>query len=81
MIHDKRYDYDLFVIGAGSGGLWLYAASGTRKEHLLMPDREFKTVTALRRRLMAVPPHAQIEQLLAACQRFESNELMVGGAS
>ncbi len=57
------------------------AASGTRKEHLLMPDREFKTVTALRRRLMAVPPHAQIEQLLAACQRFESNELMVGGAS
>jgi hypothetical protein len=30
---------------------------------------------------VAVPPHAQIEQLLAACQRFESNELMVGGAS
>ena len=57
------------------------AASGTRKEHLLMPDREFKTVTALRRRLLAVPPHAQIEQLLAACQRFETNEQMVGGAS
>ena len=57
------------------------AASGTRKEHLLMPDKEFKTVTALRRRLLAVPPHAQVEQLLAACQRFETNEQMVGGAS
>ncbi|MEY3022365.1 MAG: hypothetical protein RIS86_1563, partial [Planctomycetota bacterium] len=57
------------------------AASGTRKEHLMMSDREFKTVTALRRRLLAVPPHAQIEQLLAACQRFETNEQMVGGAS
>ena len=57
------------------------AASGTRKENLLMTDREFKTVTALRRRLLSVPPHAQIEQLLAACQRFENNDLMVGGAS
>jgi transcription termination factor Rho len=57
------------------------AASGTRKENLLMNDREFKTVTALRRRLLSVPPHAQIEQLLAACQRFENNDLMVGGAS
>ncbi len=46
-----------------------------------MTDREFKTVTALRRRLLSVPPHAQIEQLLAACQRFENNDLMVGGAS
>jgi transcription termination factor Rho len=57
------------------------AASGTRKEHLMMSDRELKTITALRRRLLAVPPHAQIEQLLAACQRFETNEQMVGGAS
>jgi transcription termination factor Rho len=57
------------------------AASGTRKEHLMMSERELKTITALRRRLLAVPPHAQIEQLLAACQRFETNELMVGGAS
>jgi transcription termination factor Rho len=57
------------------------AASGTRKEHLMLSDRELKTMTALRRRLLAVPPHAQIEQLLAACQRFENNELMVGGAS
>ena len=31
--------------------------------------------------LMAVPPHAQVEQLLSACQRYETNELMVGGAS
>ena len=57
------------------------AASGTRKEHLMMSERELKTITALRRRLLAVPPHAQIEQLLAACQRFETNDLMVGGAS
>jgi hypothetical protein len=47
----------------------------------MMSEREFKTVTALRRRLLAVPPHAQIEQLLAACQRFGTNEQMVGGAS
>src|SRR5262249_7687790 len=29
------------------------AASGTRKEHLLLSEQELKTVTALRRRLMA----------------------------
>jgi transcription termination factor Rho len=56
------------------------AASGTRKEHLLLSERELKTITALRRRLLAVPPFAQVEQLLAACQRFATNELMVGGA-
>ncbi|MFO0826920.1 MAG: transcription termination factor Rho [Phycisphaerales bacterium] len=55
------------------------AASGTRKEHLLLNDRELKTVTALRRRLLAVAPPVQIEQLLAALQRFESNERLVGG--
>ncbi len=57
------------------------AASGTRKEHLLMGDNEFKTVTALRRRLLAAPPPMQIEQLLGAVKRYETNELMVGGAS
>jgi transcription termination factor Rho len=57
------------------------AASGTRKEHLMLSERELKTITALRRRLLAVPPHAQIEQLLAACNRFATNDLMVGGAS
>ncbi|MDZ4829899.1 MAG: transcription termination factor Rho, partial [Phycisphaerae bacterium] len=55
------------------------AASGTRKEHLLMSERELKTVTALRRRLHSVPPAAQIEQLLAALQRFETNEKLVSG--
>ena len=54
------------------------AASGTRKEHLLLSERELKTVTALRRRLMTVPPHVQIEQLLAALQRYDTNERMVG---
>ena len=56
------------------------AASGTRKEHLLMNEQELKTVTALRRRLMAMPPHVQVEQLLAAMQRFPTNDALVGGA-
>lgn len=56
------------------------AASGTRKEHLLMSETELKTVTALRRRLMNTPPHVQIEQLLAAMQRFPTNAALVGSA-
>ena len=56
------------------------AASGTRKEHLLQPENELKTVTALRRRLMAMPPPQQVEQLLAAMQRFPSNAALVGGS-
>lgn len=54
------------------------AASGTRKEHLLMSERELKTVTALRRRLMTMPPHVQIEQLLAALKRSPTNAALVG---
>jgi transcription termination factor Rho len=56
------------------------AASGTRKENLLMPEKELATVTALRRRLMNMPPHLQVEQLLAAIQRFPTNSALVGGA-
>ena len=56
------------------------AASGTRKEHLLMEDQELKTVTALRRRLISMPPHMQIEQLLAALARFPTNSALVGSA-
>ncbi|MBL9147532.1 MAG: transcription termination factor Rho [Phycisphaerae bacterium] len=55
------------------------AASGTRKEHLLLSERELKTMTALRRRLLSVPPPVQIEQLLAALGRFETNEKLVAG--
>jgi len=55
------------------------AESGTRKEHLLMNEQELKTVTALRRRLMNMPPPKQIEQLLAALQRFPTNEDLVRG--
>jgi transcription termination factor Rho len=54
------------------------AASGTRKEHLLMSEQEIKTITALRRRLMNMPPHVQVEQLLAALQRFGNNAALVG---
>ena len=53
------------------------AASGTRKEHLLMSDRELKTITALRRRLISMPPPVQIEQLLKAVDRYPTNEAMV----
>lgn len=56
------------------------AASGTRKEHLLAPEAEVKTVTALRRRMLAMPPHLQVEQLLAALKRFPTNEALVGGS-
>jgi transcription termination factor Rho len=55
------------------------AASGTRKEDLLMGDEELKTVTALRRRLMSMKPAVQVEQLLRALERFKTNEDMVKG--
>ena len=55
------------------------AASGTRKEHLLLSEQALKTMTALRRRLLSLPPHVQIEQLLAALGRFETNERLVAG--
>lgn len=54
------------------------AESGTRKEDKLLTDQELKTMTALRRRLMAMPPHQQVEQLLAALQRFPTNAVLVG---
>jgi transcription termination factor Rho len=55
------------------------AASGTRKEHLLLTEQELKTVTALRRRLMNMKPPVQIEQLLAALQRYPTNQKLVAG--
>ena len=56
------------------------AASGTRKEHLLLSEHELKTTTALRRRLQVMHPHQQVEQLLAALQRFPTTAALVGGA-
>ena len=53
------------------------AASGTRKEHLLLGEAELKTVTALRRRLMKMKPPTQIEQLLGALKRFPTNVALV----
>ena len=55
------------------------AASGARKEHLLMGEQELKTVTALRRRLMSMKPATQIQQLLGALGRYETNEKLVAG--
>jgi transcription termination factor Rho len=57
------------------------AASGTRKEHLLLDEQTLKTVTALRRRMLSMHPHQQVEQLLAAMQRFDANDKLVGSAS
>ncbi len=54
------------------------AASGTRKEHLLVSDAELNTMTALRRRLLNMPPIQQIEQLLRALERFETNADLIG---
>ncbi|MEL7171335.1 MAG: transcription termination factor Rho, partial [Bacteroidota bacterium] len=50
------------------------AASGTRKDDLLMTEPELKTITALRRRLMNMKPENQVEQLLAALNRFKTND-------
>jgi transcription termination factor Rho len=55
------------------------AASGTRKEHLLLEEKELKTVTALRRRLINMKPATQIEQLLSALKRYETNGTLVNG--
>lgn len=57
------------------------AESGTRKEHLLLNEHELSTMTALRRRLMAMPPHQQVEQLLAALKRYPTNAALVGGGT
>ena len=53
------------------------ASSGTRKEDLLMGAEELKTVNALRRRLMNMPPPVQVEQLLGAVERFPTNQSMI----
>ncbi len=57
------------------------AASGTRKDELLLDEQTLATVNALRRRLMNMRPDQQIEQLLAAMNRFENNAQLVGSAS
>lgn len=54
------------------------AESGTRKEDKLMSEKELQTVTALRRRLLQMPPHMQVEQLLGAMKRYNTNADMVG---
>jgi len=53
------------------------AASGTRKEDLLLGPQEYRTITALRRRLLNMHPHQQVEQLLAALARFPTNNDLV----
>jgi transcription termination factor Rho len=57
------------------------AASGTRKEHLLLDEHTLKTTTALRRRLMNMQPLQQVEQLLKALEHYKTNDELVGKAS
>jgi len=54
------------------------AASGTRKEHLLLDQATLETTTALRRRLLNMQPIQQVEQLLKAVEHFPTNDDMVG---
>ncbi|MCL4197894.1 MAG: transcription termination factor Rho [Phycisphaerales bacterium] len=54
------------------------AASGTRKEHLLLTPKELTTITALRRSLLNMPPPMQIERLLAAMDRMPTNAQLIG---
>ncbi len=54
------------------------AASGTRKEDKLIAEHELNTMTALRRRLLNMPPPQQVEQLLKALERFKTNADLVG---
>jgi transcription termination factor Rho len=56
------------------------AASGTRKEHLLLSEAELATMSALRRRLMNMQPVMQVEQLLKALDRFKTNDELVGAS-
>src|SRR5690606_16882703 len=54
------------------------AGSGTRKEDKLLNKAELQTMTALRRRLLNMPPPQQMEQLLKALERFKTNADLVG---
>ncbi len=54
------------------------AASGTRKEHLLLSPQELQTMSALRRRLLNMQPDQQVAQLLKALERFKTNAELVG---
>jgi len=54
------------------------AASGTRKEEKLLDKQTYDTVNALRRRLLHMPPHVQMEQLLKAMERFPTNADLAG---
>ncbi len=49
------------------------AASGTRKEHLLVGETELTGANALRRRLLNMPPAMQVESLLKVLERYKTN--------
>ena len=53
-------------------------ASGTRKENLLLGEKELATISALRRGLLTMQPPVQIEKLLAAIARTPTNAALLG---
>lgn len=54
------------------------AASGTRKDNLLLGAKELETVNALRRQLLTMQPPVQVERLIAAIARTQSNAQLLG---
>jgi transcription termination factor Rho len=54
------------------------AASGTRKDNLLLGAKELETINALRRQLLTMQPPVQVERLVAAINRTPSNAALLG---
>jgi transcription termination factor Rho len=47
--------------------------SGTRKEELLIPEKDLKKIWVLRKVLMQLPPIEAMEKLIAALKQTKSN--------
>jgi transcription termination factor Rho len=54
------------------------AASGTRKDNLLLNAKELETINALRRQLLTMPPPVQVERLVGAIGRTPTNGALLG---
>ncbi len=50
------------------------AASGTRKEEMILGDENYEKISRIRRRLMNMPPVKQMETILDELAKFPNNE-------
>ena len=50
------------------------AASGTRKEEMILGDENYEKISRIRRRLMNIPPVKQMESILEELAKFPNNE-------